>query len=86
MHGGNAGKKVNTQKGSEIWEFLYHHNKGSGKDVGLLEENQLFLGKMNGPLEEEMRDCDKVCLDVVSPSLLSCDNKSTCDKSIFPGW
>lgn len=44
---------------------------------------------MNGPLEEEMeemRDCDKVFLDVVSPSFLSCDNKSACDKSIFPGW
>lgn len=52
--------------------------------VSLLGESKWFLGKMNGPLEEQVGSVtvhNKACLGVVlTSSLLSHD------ESVFPGW
>ena len=66
---------------------------GKGKwGCSLLEENKLFLGKMNGPLEEEMGDMTvggTVCLMSTS-SLLSCDQsvlvEETSREKIYDSW
>lgn len=81
IHESYPGEMISLWGGLEF-RMKYHFFVGKGMGgCSLLGKSKLFGGKMNGPLEEQVRDmtvCDTVCLVSIS-SLLSWN------ESIFPG-
>ena len=63
------------------FRLKYYRNGKNREDVNLLRESKWILGKINGPLEEQMGHvivCDKIYLGVVlTSSFLYCNGSAS---------